>query len=110
MRVKPIRLSTTTKQVLDALLEAHGSEYGLGLCRSTGLASGTVHPILARLEAAGWVTSEWEAIDPHAAGRPQRRYYRLTAEGAASAQAVLASSPAPRLSPRLRPRINPAET
>ncbi|HLL67053.1 MAG TPA: helix-turn-helix transcriptional regulator [Micromonosporaceae bacterium] len=44
----------------------------------TGLASGSLYPILARLRAAGCVTACWEEIDPVAAGRPARRYYRLT--------------------------------
>jgi hypothetical protein len=39
--------------------------YGLDLARETGLKTGTPHPILARLQQAGWVTSSWE--DP---GRP----------------------------------------
>jgi DNA-binding PadR family transcriptional regulator len=40
----------------------------------------------------GWLTSAWEDIDPAAAGRPARRYYRLTAQGAGEAQAALAKS------------------
>jgi PadR family transcriptional regulator len=34
-----------------------------------------VHPILARLERAGWLSSRWEAVNPHREGRPRRRYY-----------------------------------
>ena len=34
------------------------------------LPSGTVHPLLARLEGVGWLPSRWEAIDPRAQGRP----------------------------------------
>lgn len=86
-----IRLSTTTKLVLEALL-AEESLYGLEVCRATGLATGTVHPILARLERARWVTSAWESVDPSAVGRPARRYYRLTPEGAQAATRALASS------------------
>ena len=63
--------------------------YGLGLGASTGLASGTIHPVLARLELAGWVESQWEEIDPSCAGRPRRRFYRLTAAGAQRASAAL---------------------
>jgi DNA-binding PadR family transcriptional regulator len=46
--------------------------------------------MLARLETAGWLTSEWEAIDPREAGRPRRRYYKLTALGQNNARAALA--------------------
>ena len=44
--------------------------FGLELIRATGRASGTLYPILARLEDAGWVESEWERVDPSEAGRP----------------------------------------
>ena len=77
-------------RVLAELLAApDGEHYGLALMRSTGLPSGPLYPILARLQTAGWVRAEWEQIDPVAAGRPARRYYRLTAEGATSAAAIL---------------------
>jgi DNA-binding PadR family transcriptional regulator len=33
------------------------------------------------------VQSRWETIDPVAQGRPNRRYYRLTGQGAAEARA-----------------------
>jgi DNA-binding PadR family transcriptional regulator len=46
--------------------------------------------MLARLEAAGWLSSEWEAIDPREAGRPRRRFYRLTASGQHNVHAALA--------------------
>jgi DNA-binding PadR family transcriptional regulator len=45
--------------------------------------------MLVRLENAGWLTSEWEAIDPRAAGRPRRRFYRLTALGQNKANEAL---------------------
>ena len=58
---------------------------------AAGLPSGTVHPILARLEGVRWLQSRWEDIDPRVEGRPARRYYRLTADGVESARAALAS-------------------
>lgn len=66
--------------------------YGLEVCGVTGLPSGTVHPILARFEALGWLESFWEQVDPREQGRPRRRYYRLTADGAALASDALARS------------------
>jgi PadR family transcriptional regulator PadR len=48
--------------------------------------SGTLYPALTRLEDQGWVTGEWEQIDESAAGRPARRYYRLTAAGVEAAK------------------------
>lgn len=46
-----------------------------------GVRSGTIYPLLARLESAGWLESSWEKIDPRVQGRPRRRLYRLTADG-----------------------------
>ncbi|MGH8879134.1 MAG: PadR family transcriptional regulator, partial [Stackebrandtia sp.] len=57
----------------------------------TGLPSGTLYPILVRLERAGWVATAWEDVDASAAGRPARRYYRLTADGVTAARAELSS-------------------
>jgi DNA-binding PadR family transcriptional regulator len=86
-------MTVPTQLVLRALLVDPTAElYGLEIGDAAGLASGTVHPILARLEGVGWVSSRWEDIDPSAAGRPARRYYRLTASGAADAQAALVRS------------------
>jgi PadR family transcriptional regulator PadR len=56
----------------------------------------TIHPIMLRLEEEGWVTSRREDIDPRAEKRPARRYYRLTAAGAAQASAALAHARRPR--------------
>ena len=86
-----MRMTIPLQLVLQVLLEDPDRElYGLEIGGAAGLASGTVHPLLARLEAHGWLESRWEDIDPSAEGRPARRYYRLTAQGAEDAQAVLA--------------------
>jgi len=52
--------------------------YGLEIMRATGLASGTLYPILTRLQETGWVRADWEDIDSSVEGRPARRYYSLT--------------------------------
>ena len=57
-------------------------KYGFDVMDVTGLPSGTVYPALRRLEALGFVASSWESDDEaRAAGRPRRRYYKLTAAG-----------------------------
>jgi PadR family transcriptional regulator, regulatory protein PadR len=46
---------------------------------------------MARLEGVGWVESSWE--DPDLGirdGRPRRRYYQLTKDGAEQARVALA--------------------
>lgn len=93
-------MTTTVAQVLTVLLDdPRVARYGLELMRATGQPSGTLYPILARLQEAGWLRADWEDIDPAVEGRPARRYYRLTAEGTAAARVELAA-----LRAKLRPR------
>jgi PadR family transcriptional regulator len=93
----PQRITLPTQLVLRTLLDQPDAElYGLQIQDAAGLPSGTVHPILARLEAAGWATSRWEDVDPHAEGRPARRYSRLTGHGVEQAQTALARVYRPR--------------
>jgi PadR family transcriptional regulator len=89
-----LRMTLQTQLVLRALLDRPTAQhYGLELCERTGLPSGTVYPIIARLEQVGWLESEWEAPDEHiAAGRPRRRYYRLTEDGAERGRGALAKA------------------
>jgi PadR family transcriptional regulator, regulatory protein PadR len=88
------RMTIPTQLVLRALLAEPTQElYGLQICEQAGLPSGTIHPILARLEREhSWVTSRWEDITPHDEGRPRRRYYRLTEDGAERARTALAQA------------------
>jgi DNA-binding PadR family transcriptional regulator len=54
---------------------------GAEIIRETRVFSGTLYPMLRRLERAGWLTSSWETIDPKEAGRPRQRFYRISALG-----------------------------
>jgi PadR family transcriptional regulator, regulatory protein PadR len=47
---------------------------------------------LARFEGLGWLESRWEDIEPAEEGRPRRRYYRLTENGAERARIALAQA------------------
>lgn len=86
-----MRITVPVARVLSAFVrDVDEDRYGLDLMRLTGLPSGTLYPILRRLQESGWVHAEWEPIDPAAEGRPARRYYRLTAQGAADARTALA--------------------
>ena len=79
-----------TLLVLYVLIEDPDREmYGLQICQTAGLPSGTIHPILARLEKTGWLTSRWEEIDTREEGRPRRRYYRLNPNSLAKVRAAL---------------------
>jgi PadR family transcriptional regulator PadR len=88
------RLTPQTVAVLRALLSAPATpRWGRDIVKETGLKSGTLHPILARLEQAGLVESYWEEPAAHEAqGRPRRRYYQFTAGGAQTAQFALAEA------------------
>ncbi|MER5667453.1 PadR family transcriptional regulator [Streptomyces mirabilis] len=85
-------MTLQTQLVLRALLEDPAKQrYGLELCELAGLPSGTIYPILARLERVGWVGSTWEDPAVHeAAGRPRRRFYQVTEGGAEKARLALA--------------------
>lgn len=79
----PRFLGITSLQILAAA--GHQGCYGLDIVARTGLPSGTVYPTLARLKDAGLLRAAWEDQRvAERAGRPRRRYYQLTAPGAAA--------------------------
>ena len=97
----PRRLGITTLQLLSAIRD--GEVYGLELVAATGLPSGTVYPTLGRLRKRGLIRAAWE--DQRIAdreGRPRRRYYELTSQGAAALAEGLEQLQA--LTAELRPR------
>jgi PadR family transcriptional regulator PadR len=90
--VPDVRMSLQTLRVLEAFLENPSDQLsGADVLKRTGVPSGTLYPILLRLESSGWFVSRWEAIDPATAGRPRRRLYRLTPSGLQLATSALAS-------------------
>src|SRR5712691_9677772 len=77
----PRPLSLSAVAVLDAI--ARRIRHGFDIMDATRLPSGTVYPILGRLERDGYVRSRWEAQTTAAREkRPPRRYYEVTATGA----------------------------
>jgi DNA-binding PadR family transcriptional regulator len=99
-------MTIPTQLVLSALLSDPAREmYGLQICAAAGLPSGTIHPILGRLEHEfGWLSSRWEDIEPEVEGRPRRRYYRLTEDGAERARFAIAQASTSIATIGLRPR------
>jgi PadR family transcriptional regulator, regulatory protein PadR len=84
-----MRMTRQTRAILEEMLGDPGAEhYGLELARTVGLVNGTIYPLLARLDRNRWVESGWESIDPKQAGRPRRRYYKLTSLGLERAGAL----------------------
>ncbi|MBV8539572.1 MAG: helix-turn-helix transcriptional regulator [Pseudonocardiales bacterium] len=97
-------MTLPTRLVLQAMLDDPTQEmYGLQIGREAGLPSGTIHPILIRLEGYGWLESRWEDIEPGKEGRPRRRYYRLKPDKIAHIGAALARVPAQASLSRLNP-------
>jgi PadR family transcriptional regulator, regulatory protein PadR len=85
-------MTTQTLAVLAVFLADPTAEwYGFDLADKTKLKSGTMYPLLARLEKAGWLTSRTEDVDPSVVGRPRRRLYGLTGEGELVARRELTS-------------------
>ena len=85
-----VRLSGPTLKVLKFLVEKpRQARSGAEISRTVNVGSGTLYPLLQRLELAGWLKSEWEKIDPSKEGRPRRRYYLLTGHGQTNAVRAL---------------------
>jgi PadR family transcriptional regulator, regulatory protein PadR len=91
-----VKLTGPLERVLRVLVADPATpHYGYDLMRAAKLPSGTLYPMLARLQQEGLVDSEWEEQRLDASGRPPRKYYRLTAEGARVARLELAQTSGP---------------
>ena len=96
-RRKPGTLLPLETEILGAALSMHAGFHGFGLAQTLREHSGsraltghgTLYKALGRLEDRGLLSSRWE--DAAAAeGRPRRRLYELTGEGARVAEQALA--------------------
>lgn len=99
-----LRLSQPGLRVLRAFLQAFSEDVraelvGADLMKAARIASGTLYPILLRLERAGVLTSRWESDSPQTLGRPRRRFYRLTAFGVEVAREALSDLSLPSAAP-----------
>jgi DNA-binding PadR family transcriptional regulator len=92
-----LRLTGPTLKVLAFLLSVSKDDEisGVEIARATKLSSGTLYPILIRLEQARWAESRWEEGNPSELGRPRRRFYQLTALGAKKARSAIQEIAAP---------------
>jgi PadR family transcriptional regulator PadR len=89
------RVATVLKIFLE---DPDQPRYGFELMKLTGMASGSLYPVLAKLEGAGWLAKGKEDIDPRAAGRPARTNYTIVGAAVSAARIQLAE-----LSERYRP-------
>jgi DNA-binding PadR family transcriptional regulator len=86
-----LRSSRQTLDILEALLARPSSwHHGYAVSRQTGVPSGTLYPILIRLDKLGWLETKWEESVPQ--GRPPRHLYRLTGNGREWAREELRSA------------------
>jgi len=87
--MKGPRTSRETLLVLARFVDRPSDwRYGYELSRVTGLKSGTLYPILMRLEKHTLLEARWEATEE---GVPPRHTYRLTPSGLEFARAKLAA-------------------
>ncbi|WIE62614.1 PadR family transcriptional regulator [Curtobacterium sp. MCLR17_032] len=103
-----VRVTAPTLDVLAALLAAEGPAWGLRLIKELGRPSGTVYPILERLERQGWITSDWD--DDADRPGPRRRLYEFTADGQRAATDLVAARRAAEANasrPATRPSTRP---
>jgi len=85
--MKTPRISPETLRVLECFLERPtGWHYGYELSRETKLKSGTLYPILMRLEKYKLLDARWVATQD---GVPPRHTYRLTPDGLVLARTQL---------------------
>ena len=83
------------ERVLGAFLaDPPAPRYGYDLMKAARLPSGTLYPLLARLERENLVASAWET--PQQEGERPRKYYQLTGEGIRIARLELAQASARR--------------
>jgi PadR family transcriptional regulator, regulatory protein PadR len=76
-------LSSHALSVLQAITNARQEwSYGLEISKVTGLKSGSLYPILMRLDDRGLLESCW--LEPERPGRPPRHGYRITKAGLAA--------------------------
>jgi PadR family transcriptional regulator PadR len=88
-----LRRSPQTMAVLSVLLRPEPAwHYGYDLLKQTGLKSGSLYPILTRLQRGGWLEQRWEKSS--GAGRPPRHLYRLNRKGKGAARAVFPNAKA----------------
>ena len=87
--MKAARLSPATRLVLEGLLESPTEwRYGYDLSRAT-LKSGTLYPVLMRLEKHALLEVRWATTDD---GEPPRHTYRLARDGLDLARSELAAA------------------
>lgn len=87
-----VRMTVPVRRVVRALLDAKITSdddplYGREIAEAAGVSLGSIYPILARLDRAGWLEGHWEYNHS-----PPRRYYHFTPSGEVAARRALAKT------------------
>jgi DNA-binding PadR family transcriptional regulator len=105
-RLRGVKMTGPLERVLQAFLDDPAAlRYGYDLMKAASLRSGTLYPLLARLEQQKLVTSAWET--PQQEGQRPRKYYRLTSEGIQVARLELARASRDQRAPARPGRVAP---
>jgi DNA-binding PadR family transcriptional regulator len=81
-------ISRQTRTLLATMLEMPRTwHHGYELSKRTKLKSGTLYPLLMRLNDQGLLEAEWQ--EPERPGKPARHAYRLTLNGVAFARTLV---------------------
>ncbi len=76
---RPFNRSPQTYKVLRLLASSESEwQHGYAISKQTGLAQGTISPLLRRLEKHGWLESQWKLNNRLG---PPRKCFRITLKG-----------------------------
>lgn len=98
-------MTAATLKVLKYLLESPAPVWGLQVVKGVQLPSGSIYPILKRLEKLGVVDSSWEVDEGRVGAR--RRFYAITPSGIDLVESILAESKSISPTTALEPRLDP---
>ncbi|MBV9550353.1 MAG: PadR family transcriptional regulator [Alphaproteobacteria bacterium] len=80
--------SPQTRLLLTVLRENPSAwQHGYELSKATGLKSGTLYPLLIRLQEQGFLEARWEEAERP--GKPPRHAYKITTSGKQLAQSLV---------------------
>lgn len=82
-----MKISGKSMEILLILASDPDREYsGYEIGKQLSMPSGTLYPLLLKIEQAGLLTTKWEDGDPKILGRPRRRYHKISGQGVRSLQ------------------------
>jgi DNA-binding PadR family transcriptional regulator len=104
------RITSQTEDILAMFMSDPEAELSAAEIEiATKIKKGTVYPAMTRMTRFKWVEWRWEEIDPKVAGRPRKRFYKLTGQGERAAREIASEAAARERQRELkRARVLPA--